>query len=271
MSNASPSVPDTANRDTILLVDDESWFLNGIKRLLRLEGFTIWCATSGEEALAVLRTHPIRAIVADYRMPGMDGLKLLERVQAQYPDTVRILLTGFAERDLASRAIQRGIVFRLFSKPCNIFDLAMTIRQAFFSRMVEADAQGRVHLELRAWHLVSEVVREGILVIDAERTIYMVNPAVERLWGWKEEELVGEKVDRLLVRTSADLEEEALRSLLNGAALHPEAKQVHLEGQRKDGSSFPLELSIVQYQPAHVLLVARDVKEPEPFEEAREA
>lgn len=83
---------------------------------------------------------------------------------------------------------------------------------------------------------------------------------------------MGEKVDRLLVKTSADLEEEALRSLLNGAALHLEAKQVHLEGQRKDGSSFPLELSIVPYQPAHVLLVARDVKEPEPLtEETREA
>lgn len=90
----------------------------------------------------MLRTHPIRAIVADYRMPGMDGVKLLERVQAQYLDTVRILLTGFAERDMASRAIQRGIVFRLFSKPCHIFDLAMTIRQAFFSRTIEAGCAG---------------------------------------------------------------------------------------------------------------------------------
>lgn len=82
MSNASSSVPDTTCRDTILLVDDEPWLLNGIKRLFRLEGFTIRCATSGEEALAVLRTHPIRVIVEDYRMPGMDGVKLLERVQA---------------------------------------------------------------------------------------------------------------------------------------------------------------------------------------------
>jgi len=97
----------------------------------------------------VLQAHSIRAIVANYRMPGMDGVKLLERVQAQDLDTVRILLTGFAERDMASRAIQRGIVFRLFFEPRNI-------QPEFSSWKFEPSLVAREKNEIRARYFLDE-------------------------------------------------------------------------------------------------------------------
>jgi DNA-binding NtrC family response regulator len=113
--------------DTILLVDDDAAVLSTHLRLLAPLTLTargappvsIETATSGAEAESYLLTHPACAVVvSDLRMPGMDGLALLERARNVRPDAVRIILTAHADLQSATEAINRTAVFRLLDKPC---------------------------------------------------------------------------------------------------------------------------------------------------------
>lgn len=82
------------------------------------------------EALAVLAREPVDVVVSDERMPGMSGSHFLAAVRRQYPETIRMMLTGQATLEAAVRAINEGEIYRFFTKPCNPEDLRTTIRQA---------------------------------------------------------------------------------------------------------------------------------------------
>ncbi|MEO5961230.1 MAG: HD domain-containing phosphohydrolase [Opitutaceae bacterium] len=102
----------------ILFVDDDPNILAGFQRTLRKQ-FAFDMAAGGVEALDLLRTDgPYAVVVADMRMPGMEGIELLERVRGLAPDTVRIMLTGNADQQTAVDAVNRGHVFRFLTKPC---------------------------------------------------------------------------------------------------------------------------------------------------------
>lgn len=106
---------DTAS--PILLVDDEEAILDGLRRQLRKK-FTVHTASSGAAALEVLAAEPIAVVVSDMRMPQMDGATFLAKVRAQYPNVVRILLTGQADTQAAISAVNEGQIYRFLTKPC---------------------------------------------------------------------------------------------------------------------------------------------------------
>lgn len=102
----------------ILLVDDDVNLLAAFQRTLR-RIFDFDTAPGGAEALDFIRTKgPYAVIVADMRMPLMDGIELLERVRVLAPDTVRVMLTGNADQQTAVDAVNRGQIFRFLNKPC---------------------------------------------------------------------------------------------------------------------------------------------------------
>ncbi len=116
--------------EKILLVDDEPNILQAMQRQLR-KRFEITTAESGTEALAKLKEQgPFAVIVSDMRMPGMDGIQLLSRVKAGFPDTVRIMLTGNADQETATEAVNVGQIFRFLNKPCSTGVLATSIALA---------------------------------------------------------------------------------------------------------------------------------------------
>lgn len=116
---------------TLLLVDDEENILNSLRRVLRREPYTVLTATGGEEALVIMQQQPVDLVVSDARMPGMDGATLLARIQQQWPDCVRIMLTGYAEIGMTVKAINEGKIYRYISKPWDDDELRLIIRQAF--------------------------------------------------------------------------------------------------------------------------------------------
>jgi len=102
----------------ILCVDDEPRVLDGMKRTLGMD-FEVMTAESGAQALALLiRRERFALTISDMRMPGMDGAAYLERASQLAPDMVRILLTGQADMQAATRAINYGKIFRFLTKPC---------------------------------------------------------------------------------------------------------------------------------------------------------
>jgi HD-like signal output (HDOD) protein len=101
----------------VLFVDDEQFILNGLKRALFTTHWQTKFATSGEQALEILKDFAADFIVSDMRMPGMNGADLLEKVSKLYPSTVRIILSGHAELDLSVRASY--VAHQWFNKPCD--------------------------------------------------------------------------------------------------------------------------------------------------------
>ena len=114
---------------TVLFVDDEPQVTSGIRRALRKEPFRILTAQSGAEALEILTQERVDLIVSDEVMPKMSGSELLSQVSRQFPEVVRIILTGQASLEATVRAINEGRIFRFLFKPCSDTQLLEVIQQ----------------------------------------------------------------------------------------------------------------------------------------------
>lgn len=126
---------------TLLAVDDEPNILAALRRVFRATGWRILTAGHAQEALALLATEPVDAVLSDMHMPGMDGVRLLERVSQDWPRTARLLLTGQADLASTIDAINRGQLHRYIAKPWNDDELVLTLRQVAERQQLEADKQ----------------------------------------------------------------------------------------------------------------------------------
>ena len=115
---------------SVLLVDDEPKIPKAISRLLRHEGFKIFTAHNSSEALEVLAAEPINVIVSDHRMPGMKGADLMIRIREDFPETVRIMLTGEADMEDVAKAINEGSIYKFITKPWRSDNLRTIIKEA---------------------------------------------------------------------------------------------------------------------------------------------
>ncbi len=120
----------TAPLARILCVDDEPNILAALRRLFRASGYQVLIAQSGQEGLKMLETETVDLVISDMRMPHMDGAQFLEQVRAGWPDSVRILLTGYSEVHSIVSAINRGEIHRYIAKPWDENDLLLIVRQA---------------------------------------------------------------------------------------------------------------------------------------------
>jgi response regulator RpfG family c-di-GMP phosphodiesterase len=102
---------------TVLCVDDEKPMLSSIKRFLVSSGYNVQTAESGQAGLEILSNEPIDIVISDMRMPEMKGDEFLMNVAQNYPDTIRILLTGQSDQKNTINAINHGKIHHFFEKP----------------------------------------------------------------------------------------------------------------------------------------------------------
>jgi EAL domain-containing protein (putative c-di-GMP-specific phosphodiesterase class I)/FixJ family two-component response regulator len=136
----------TAGR-TLLLVDDEDNILASLKRLLRRDGYRILCARSAEEGLQRLGESQVDVIVSDQRMPGMTGVEFLRRAKDLYPDTVRMVLSGFTDLQSIIDAVNEGAIYKFLTKPWDDERLRAHIAEAFRQKEM-ADENRRLTREV---------------------------------------------------------------------------------------------------------------------------
>jgi len=115
----------------LLIVDDEASIRSAVRRLLRGEGYTIYEAAGGSQALRQLAEYPIQVILTDQRMPGMSGTELMGHIKSLYPDSVRMLFSGYAELETVVEAVNQGALFKILFKPWDDEQLLQQIRDAF--------------------------------------------------------------------------------------------------------------------------------------------
>jgi CheY-like chemotaxis protein len=116
---------------TLLLVDDEENILRALTRVLRSEGYRILTAASAHAGLELLRQHEVQVILSDQRMPEVSGTEFLSKVKRMYPDTVRIMLSGYSDAAAVTDAINRGTIYKFLTKPWNDEDIRLQVRGAF--------------------------------------------------------------------------------------------------------------------------------------------
>ncbi|MHB8746414.1 MAG: response regulator [Gammaproteobacteria bacterium] len=115
----------------LLLVDDEENILSALTRVLRRDGYTILRATGGAAGLELLANHPVGVIISDQRMPEMTGVEFLSHAKALYPDTVRIVLSGYTDLNSVADSVNRGAIFKFLTKPWEDEQLSAQVREAF--------------------------------------------------------------------------------------------------------------------------------------------
>ncbi len=115
----------------ILCVDDEKNVLRALERLFIDDGYEILTALSEDEGLEILRkVQPVQIVISDYRMPGTNGVDFLKKVCRHWPDTVRIVLSGYADTAAVVSAVNEGQIYKFIPKPWNDDELKMTISNA---------------------------------------------------------------------------------------------------------------------------------------------
>jgi EAL domain-containing protein (putative c-di-GMP-specific phosphodiesterase class I)/CheY-like chemotaxis protein len=145
---SAPYLQNTSRQRTLLVVDDEENIVAALRRSLRRSGYRILTANSATEGLLRLAESEVDVIISDQRMPGMTGVEFLRRAKQLYPDTVRIVLSGYTELESITAAINEGAIYRFLTKPWDDDLLRANIEEAFRQKEM-ADENRRLDREVR--------------------------------------------------------------------------------------------------------------------------
>jgi response regulator RpfG family c-di-GMP phosphodiesterase len=203
--------------ETILFVDDDIRVVSALQRSL-YKNYRVEIAGSATDGLDAIRESTYAVVVSDLRMPGMNGIDFLIKVKEMSPDTVRILLTGQAELEMAIAAVNEGAIFRFLTKPCPQELLTKTL-----------DAALRQFLLVTAEHDLLRETLMGTVAVLIE-VLSAVQPMafgrVPRLRRCARA-LAGE----LKVQDSWQIEAAAMLSQIGCIAVKPEVLQKHYAGK----------------------------------------
>ena len=119
----------TGAKKTVLVVDDDREMTSILQKVLVRENYEVLTAENGEEAMAVLKTRPVRVVIADWKMPVCDGMRLIDLLKKGCPQVRIIMITAFGEVDTYIEAMSRG-AFEFLSKPLNIDELKNLVGRA---------------------------------------------------------------------------------------------------------------------------------------------
>lgn len=159
----------------ILCVDDEQNVLKSLERFFIDDNYEILCAASGEEGLEIMqKVAPVQIVISDYRMPGMNGVEFLKEVCSRWPDTVRIVLSGYADTSAVVSAINEGQIYKFIPKPWDENELRVAISNSI----------DRYFLYKKNLQLIGELKRlkdmldglpAAVLCIDPDGLIVFIN------------------------------------------------------------------------------------------------
>ena len=172
-----------ARKRTLLLVDDEENIVSALKRLVRRDGYHVVTASNGLQGLQRLAEHEVDVILSDQRMPGMTGVEFLRRAKELYPDTVRMVLSGYTELTSITDAINEGAIYKFLTKPWD-------------------DERLRVHIEEAFKHkeMVDENRRLGNAVQHANQELAQVNERLQKLLKAQHEQIHREETSLVIAR-----------------------------------------------------------------------
>ncbi len=115
----------------LLCVDDDEGIIKALQRVLKSEDYEVFFASSGQQALELLKNNKIHVVLSDLLMPQMDGIELLTKVKEKYPDVIRLILTGTDDKKMIAQLINSGGIYRYATKPWSNEELKSIVAQGF--------------------------------------------------------------------------------------------------------------------------------------------
>jgi len=157
---------------TLLLVDDEPNVVSSLKRLLRRDGHTILSASSGAEGLEILGSNKVDVIISDQRMPGMTGVEFLREAKLRFPNTIRMVLSGYTELQSVTDAINEGAIYRFLTKPWDDTQLREQVEKAFeYKELLEDNQQLDIKIRTTNQELVAANRHLGAAIDTARKQV----------------------------------------------------------------------------------------------------
>jgi len=174
---------------TVLVVDDEKGIRDGSQRIISRMGCAVLTAKNGEEGLRQIETNEVAIVLLDLKMPGLDGMEVLKRIEAMERDILVIVITGFATIETAIEAMKRG-AYDFIPKPFEPDQLRIVVNRAREKIQLKQEAL-KLALERRQTladlgaeksriHTIIDSIPNGIVVTNADARVMLMNPAFRR-------------------------------------------------------------------------------------------
>jgi signal transduction histidine kinase/FixJ family two-component response regulator len=199
------------NKLNILIVDDEVSIREGSDRILTRMGHRVFTASRGEEGLEVLKNEKIALVLLDLKMPGLDGLEVLQRIQAVDPSILVIVITGYATVETATKAMKLG-AYDFIPKPFDPDQLRIVINRGIekLNLIEETHKLERerhrtlidLDTEKSRTRTILEFLPNGVLVTNNSGHVVLLNPAFLELAGLPAQKRPGEKIEEYLPDTN---------------------------------------------------------------------
>ncbi len=216
---------------SVLLIDDEPNFCASLNMLLATEGYDSTVSHSGQEALFHLENNHYDAVLLDIGLPDISGLEIAGILKKKYPDTVVIILTGFATLENAVESLRSGI-YDYLRTPFVPDQLLRTLSRGIEHKRLER----RLHNSEKRFRQLSRATWEGIIIYDAGNLL-QANSQLCKMFGYEEKELLGRQIFDVL------LDRDSIRTihLQSGSDTIGPFEAI---GIRKDESRFPVEIRV---------------------------
>lgn len=278
---------------SVLVVDDTPQYLAALKRLLGRQGYRVYLASDGETALEVVRREFPDLVLLDVKMPGMDGYETCRRLQAEAATRHApvIFISGEGDVEAKVRAFECGGVDYI-TKPFQDAEVLMRVAthltvHALQRRLEErvgartaelAVANARLQHEIaerrqaeEKFRSVLESAPEAMVIVNARREVTLVNSRAEELFGYRRDELLGQAIEMLMPERFG--RQHAVVGARYVAAPCPRAMSENLAlfGRRRDGSEFPVAISLSPLATPEGLFVISTIRDISARKEAEAA
>lgn len=215
---------------TILLVDDEPAILRALQRTLQRAGYRVLLAENGPQALHLLTTEQVSLLISDFRMPGMNGAELLQQVRLQFPATIGLILSAYADREALLACLNSGAAWRFMEKPWEDAQLLKDIAAALSERDRRQAEQQRTNLLLSS--------DEALIELSATGQVLRFNNAASHVLRLQPSELRGQVLSALFVN---------INPIELAGFFHKKDHDIQLHGIHGDYFSFSHRISDLQH------------------------
>jgi len=226
----------------IIVIDDEAIMRDGSSRILAKENMEVVTAENGEAGLEKVKEAPdnFDVMLLDLMMPGMSGMEVLEQVREIAPSLLVIVVTGYATVDTAVEAMKKG-AYDFIPKPFTPDQLRIVVHRALEKKALEEEAKRLrkeaekslkdVAKEKSKTHTIINSMTDGVLVVDKDGSIALLNPAATRFLSVSAEEVLGKAIDEIKVEELAHVIKEVLEKDTENLAGVSQELQVQTEGR----------------------------------------
>lgn len=186
------SVKDIFFQPTVLVIDDEKRIRDACLRLLTEEGFNVECAENGEIGLKKIEAAHFDIILLDLMMPGISGFDVLTNVKSLHPDTLIIVITGYATIEHSIEAMKKG-AFDFLPKPFSPKDLRLVVSKAIEYIRTLQD----IVTEKSRMRVMINSLSDGVLITDNQKKVALANPALLKMINCIEKDVIGRLVSEI--------------------------------------------------------------------------